>query len=249
MKFLILFSSLLLFSCSSQSNDNQFLSLNEECELSGSEDSKQCKIIAMDDLTQNEKEHLMGYIYFFADETPMEDCEKARYWFEKAADQENAQAINLLGVVHFTGCGVDKDYKKAEEYFLLANDKGSKQAKVNLGELYREGGFGIEQNYDKALYWYQLGIADEPARAYNGLSLVYIDQGKYEQAYEYVVQAADLEYTEAQYNLGYYYDSGTFVEQDNEKAKYWYEKAAEKGWAAAKRNLALLLEEMKEQTD
>ncbi|MGO2301751.1 tetratricopeptide repeat protein [Psychrobacter sp. AOP7-D1-15] len=246
MKYLFLFLTFTLISCSSQSNDNRFPPLNEECELSGSEDSKQCKIMAMDELTQDEKEHLMGYIYFFADETPMEDCEKARYWFEKAADQGNAQAINLLGAVYFTGCGADKDYKKAEEFFLLANEKGSKQAKVNLGELYREGGFGIERDYDKALYWYQLGIADEPARAYNGLSLVYIDQGEYEQAYEYVVQAADLEYTEAQYNLGYYYDSGTFVEKDDEKAKYWYEKAAKQGHFSAQKNLEILLQRIAE---
>ncbi|MGP5494960.1 tetratricopeptide repeat protein [Psychrobacter celer] len=246
MKYLFLFLTFTLISCSSQSNDNRFPSLNEECELSGNEDSKQCKIIAMDDLTYDEKENLMGYIYFFTDGTPMEDCKKAKYWFERAAKQENAQAINLLGIVHFTGCGVNKDYKKAEDHFLLANEKGSLEAKVNLGELYREGGFGIEQDYDKALYWYQLGIADEPDRAYNGLSLVYIDKGEYEQAYSYVVKAANLGYAEAQYNLGYYYDSGTYVDQDNKKAKYWYEKAAEKGYASAQKNLDILLEKMEE---
>lgn len=201
----------------------------------------------MEELTQDEKEGLMGYIYFFADGTLIEDCEKARYWFEKAADQGNAQAINLLGVVHFSGCGVDKNYKRAEEFFLLANKKGSLEAKVNLGELYREGGFGIVQDYDKALYWYKLGIADEPDRAYNGLAEMYFAQGNNERGKENIIKAANLGYTEAQYNLGVLYDQGLYdVRQNKEKAKYWYERAAKNGSILAQENLLILLESNKQ---
>lgn len=215
--------------------------------MSGNKDSKQCKIIAMDELTEDEKEGLMGYIYFFADGTTMKDCEKAKYWFEKAADQGNAQAINLLGVVHFTGCGADKNYKTAGDYFLLANKKGSLEAKVNLGELYREGGFGIAQDYDKAFYWYKLGIADEPDRAYNGLAEMYFAQGNNKKGKENIIKAANLEYTKAQYNLGVLYDQGLYdVIQDKEKAKYWYKKAAKNGSVLAQENLQILLESEKQ---
>lgn len=48
-------------------------------------------------------------------------------------------------MLYFTGCRVDKDYEKAKEYFLLANENGSLEAKVNIGELYREGGYGLEK--------------------------------------------------------------------------------------------------------
>ncbi|MBE0445122.1 hypothetical protein [Psychrobacter sp. FME5] len=39
-------------------------SIAEECNLSEGQDSPQCKIMAMDDLTQNEKHRLLGYIYW-----------------------------------------------------------------------------------------------------------------------------------------------------------------------------------------
>lgn len=55
--------------------------------------------MAMDDLTQDEKEGLMGYIYFFADENPTEDCEKAKYWFEKAAEKGHASAQKNLEIL------------------------------------------------------------------------------------------------------------------------------------------------------
>ena len=168
------------------------------------------------------------------------DYPKAKYWFERAAKQGNSQSINALGAMNYLGQAMPKDNKKAEEYYLLAVKGGSKQAKLNLGDIYREGGFGIDIDYDKALHWYQLGIVDEPDRAYNGISLVYMTQGKYEQAYEYLVKAVNLGYPQAQNNLGYYYDAGIFVEQDKEKAKYWYEKAVSQGDVLTKENLTEL---------
>lgn len=123
----------------------------------------------------------------------------------------------------------------------IANEKGSKQAKANLGELYREGGYGIERDYDKALKWYQLAIKDNPYRAYNGLASLYIDQEDYDEAYKYLVEAADLGNPESQYNLGVMYDRGVVVEENKEQAKYWYKKAADNGWADAQYNLNILL--------
>ena len=147
----------------------------------------------------------------------------------------------------FAGQGIPKDNKKAEEYYVKAEEKGDKQAKVNLGELYREGGFGIKQDYDKALYWYKLGIADEPERAYNGLAEMYFAQGNNEKGEENIIKAANLGYTEAQYNLGVLYDQGLYdVKPNQEKAKYWYEKAAKNGSILAQENLQILLESNKQ---
>lgn len=175
MRILAILLTISLLGCSNFTNQQTYPSLEEECNLSGSKYSKQCKILDADELTEVQREHLMGYIYYFVDADEIQDCDKAKYWFDRAAKQGDEEALNNLGLLHFVGCGVDKNYKKAEEYFLLANQKGSLQAKANLGELYREGGYGIEQDYDKALKWYQLAIKDNPYRAYNGLASLYID--------------------------------------------------------------------------
>ena len=151
--------------------------------------------------------------------------------------------------MYYTGCGVDVDYKKAAEYYQLANEKGDKQAQVNLGELYREGGPGVLQDFDQALYWYEQGIENEPARAYNGIAAINIMQGNTDKGVEYLKKAAELGHPQAQYNLALMYDVGNFdvYMDDKEKAKYWYEKSAANGYADAQYNLDILLEEMKEQ--
>ena len=229
--------------CSCSASEPKFPSLEEECKLSGSKDSKQCQILEADDKTLPEKENLMGYIYFFVDTDEIKDCNKAKYWFNKSAETGNKEALNNLATVYLIGCGAEKNYKKAEEYLLIANKKGSLQAKANLGELYREGGYGIERDYDKALYWYQLAIEDNPYRAYRGLAATYLIQENYAEAYKYNMKSAELGNPEAQYNLGVMYDRGIFVEKDIDKAKYWYEKAAANGWANAQYNLNNLLKQ------
>lgn len=243
MRILTLLLAISLIGCSNFTNQQTYPSLEEECKLSESENSQQCVIANADDTLLGEREYSMGLIHFFVGSGEIKNCDKAKYWFEQAAEKENLKALDALGVFYFSGCNAGQDYKKAEEYYILANQKGSLQAKANLGELYREGGYGIEQDYDKALKWYQLAIKDNPYRAYNGLASLYIDQEDYDEAYKYLVEAADLDNPEAQYNLGVMYDRGVVVEQNKEQAKYWYKKAADNGWADAQYNLNILLSE------
>ena len=240
-----------LTACTGFSQNSKYPSLEEECKLSGSKNSPECTIVARDDLTQAEKQNQMGFMNLFPSAGQTKDCDKAKHWYESAAKQDNEQSINGLGLLYYTGCGVDVDYKKAAEYFLLASEKGDVQAKVNLGELYRGGGPGVSQDYEKALYWYEQGIEDEPARAYNGLSLTSFMQGNSDQGVEHLEKAAELGNAIAQYNLAVMYDEGNFGinKNDKEKAKYWYEKSAAQGYADAQYNLDILLEEMKEQAN
>lgn len=251
MRYIFIMAAVALTACTGISQNSKYPSLEEECKLSGSQDSTQCQIVAMDDLTQAEKEYNIGALYLFPGAGQTKDCDKTKYWFERAAEQGNEKAINGLGLLYYTNCGVEVDYKKAAEYYQLANDKGSVEAKVNLGELYREGGPGIPQDFDKAIYWYEQGIADEPARAYNGLAATNITQGKTDIGLEYLKKAAELGHPQAQYNLAVMYHiggNGIYLD-DKEKAKYWYEKSAAGGFADAQHNLNNLLKEMKQKAN
>jgi uncharacterized protein len=51
------------------------------------------------------------------------DYDKAREWFEKAADKGDAGAMFNLGRLYANGYGVAKDYDKAREWYEKAADK------------------------------------------------------------------------------------------------------------------------------
>lgn len=246
MKKITLYLTIFLVGCSSLVSQDKYPSIEKECEISGGLNSEQCKIANKNDWSQIEKEHHMGFIYFFSNMGVTQDCNKAKYWFEKAAKKGNAKSLDGLGGLYFTGCGVDKDFKKAEGYYLLAEEKGSRNAKANLGDLYREGGYRLDKDLGQAMYWYELAINDTPARAYNGIASSYIDQENYVEAYKNIVKAAELEYPEAEYNLGYMYYNGIVVEQNKKEARIWFEKAAAKGYIDAEYYLNILLKEMAE---
>ena len=54
-----------------------------------------------------------------------------------------------------------------------------------------------------------------------------------DQATDFLVEAAKLDHTEAQYNLGYMLRSGIWFEKDEEVALYWLLLAAQKGYPTA----------------
>jgi len=59
------------------------------------------------------------------------------------------RCLNLLGVIYLNGLSVDKNYKKAKQFFLDAKDLGSKPAVFNLGWIALKG-LGEEINLDAA---------------------------------------------------------------------------------------------------
>jgi len=65
----------------------------------------------------------------------------------KPVNPELVAAVNYLwGMVYYFGQGVEKDYKKAVEYFQQAARSGSTAAETSLGFMYLYG-HGTEQNY------------------------------------------------------------------------------------------------------
>lgn len=228
-----------LIACTNLNKQDKFPTLEEECKLAGSS-SKQCEILNLKDLSLDEKENLMGWVYLNGLDNIKSNYDKAYYWFEKAAKANNHEAINSLGMIYFAGLGKDKDFQKAEECFLEANKYGSKDAKLNLAELYRVKDFGRSPDFEKAESWYLLGTQDNPSRAYEGLSKMYLDQENYEKAFIFSEKAAELGNPEAQYNLGVFFEQGVYVKKDKKQAEYWYEKAAKQGHINAINNLNIL---------
>lgn len=57
-----------------------------------------------------------------------------------------------LGWMYYFGKGVDKDYRKARNYFQQAAEKKLPEAQHMLGIMYSEGK-GVKRDSDKAFQW------------------------------------------------------------------------------------------------
>ena len=75
---------------------------------------------------------------FYTSPKKFGSVEKAIYYLKPAADQDHAQAMNLLGEMYYQRRG-PSDEQKALEYFERAAAKGNVDAKVNAAWIYYTG--------------------------------------------------------------------------------------------------------------
>ena len=69
------------------------------------------------------------------------------------AEQGDATAQNVLGIMYYNGEGVPQDYKKALHWYTKAAEQGNVKAQFSLGAKYYDGE-GVPQDYKKALHWF-----------------------------------------------------------------------------------------------
>ena len=79
------------------------------------------------------------------------------------AEQGDADAQYLIGLMYAEGQGVPQDYEAAIRWYRLATDQGHAKAQFNLGLMY-DNGRGVPQDYAQAREWYlkaaEQGMAD-----------------------------------------------------------------------------------------
>jgi TPR repeat protein len=81
-----------------------------------------------------------------------QDDTKAFEWFQLAADQNEPEALNLLGSCYFNGDGVQRDLLKAFECYERAANLKHSDALVNLGRMYQYHlGMPIADPYDMSI--------------------------------------------------------------------------------------------------
>lgn len=142
------------------------------------------------------------------------DPAKALKMFEDAAATGFAAANRLLGAIYENGLGGEKrDLKKAVEYYSKAANANDAQALFRLGN-YFEAGLPGEAG-EKAI------VEQNPKSALDLYRL-----------------AAQNGLSEAFYNVGVYYETGTVVDKDFEKAFTFHLRAANAGLPQAQHRLA-----------
>lgn len=83
--------------------------------------------------------------------------EEALFWYGLAESQNDAEAINSIGVIYANPIdkGVSSDHRKAAKQFERAAELGSTNGMVNLGDIYYAG-LGRKQDQEKAQSLYKL---------------------------------------------------------------------------------------------
>jgi uncharacterized protein len=74
------------------------------------------------------------------------------------AEQGNADALLVVGLLSAKGEGVPQDYAEAMKWFRLAAEQGDADAQYNLGVIYANGE-GVPQDYVQAHQWYNLAAS------------------------------------------------------------------------------------------
>jgi TPR repeat protein len=146
------------------------------------------------------------------------------------ADQGNATAQVVLGLLYATGNSVPQDFLQARAWVEKAVVQGDAGAQTTLGLFYYFG-HSVPQDYARARQsWEQAAAQGEPL-AQSNLAEMYA-QGMgvskdYSKARQWWEQAAAQGFAWAQSSLGVLYVKGLGVPQDFIQARQWFEKAAE----------------------
>lgn len=147
---------------------------------------------------------------------------QAYEYAQKAVDNGNETALNLMGTFYENGTGVQQDYKKAFEYYSQAADQGVEIAYLSMGAYY-QGGYGVAQDDKKAAECYQLGADAGNMYCLNALAMCYKNgQGvkqDYKKAFDLFLEAAYAGNYAAEFNVGLAYAEGQGVLQDPREAK------------------------------
>ena len=86
------------------------------------------------------------------------------------AEQGDARAQTVMGLMYTNGIGAPRDDVEAVKWFRLAANQGYAQAQYNLGLMYAVG-LGVSQDDTEAVKWYRLAAVQGYVKAKNALKI------------------------------------------------------------------------------
>ncbi len=166
---------------------------------------------------------------------------KAATWYKQSLRQGNLEAtFRLARLLHRGGGKLAKSPELAAQLYRRGAQMGHAKSQNWLGYC-NQFGFGMAQDYSKALSWYRKSAEQGLAIARNNLGMLYLS-GKginqdYVKAARLFTAAVKQRYPWAQNNLGGLYEMGWGVRKNAKRARDLYRAAAAAGVEQAKKNL------------
>jgi len=101
-----------------------------------------------------------------------QDYQAALKWYRRAADQGNAEGLDIVGFMYLMGWGVPANFDIAIGYFKASAFHSHSQGQFNLGNCYFSGQ-GVEQSYEDAIAAWQLAAENGNENATWRLATLY----------------------------------------------------------------------------
>lgn len=109
------------------------------------------------------RQTLVASMYRHGRDREISLCDKniflALKWYKKASLAKDGSAFFYLGEIYRTGDGIEKDFVKAITYYeqasLIKGYLPIRASMIRIGEMYRQGGYGILKNNTLAVKWFQ----------------------------------------------------------------------------------------------
>lgn len=154
----------------------------------------------------------------------------------KAAKKGDADAQFRIGSCYSKGDGIEKNEKKAVNWWRKAAEQGHAISQGLLGHAYDKGE-GVQKDPSQAVFWYRKAAEQGLPLAQTVLAMCYNTGKGVEkdevQAVSWFRKAAEQGFSEAQYWMGLCYSNGWGIGKDEIQALNWYRKAANHGHAGA----------------
>ena len=194
---------------------------------------------------------------YFSDKN---DHVEALKWWRIGERYNYENCLPYLGWAYQYGKGAEINFLKAAEYFnrgINTGYSGNGYCEKQLGDIYFYGGYGVKQNYGKAIEWYKKAVAKgweskdltknlayareniDDTAGYSPKQLgdfyYYGNRGfriDYRKALRYYFKAVEYQYNDgyAEKQIGdIYFYGGYGVDKNHDKAIEWYKKAYELG--------------------
>ncbi len=144
------------------------------------------------------------------------------------AEEGDADAQHVLGLMHLLGHGVPEDGYRASIWLLKAAEQGHAHAQLRLAQIYDDG-LGVPPHDADAVAWYRK--AAEQGLAEAQLRMGQLSGGSkgvtpnMAESMAWYRKAAEQGYAPAQWYLGFAYELGFGVEKDALQAFTWYSLA------------------------
>jgi len=160
-----------------------------------------------------------------------QDHEAALAQCRAPADEGQADAQYVMGVLYDNGLGVDKDAEAASAWFVKAADQDQVQAMFMLGVMNMRGEGGQKDAAAAAKWWRRAAEAGDAPSQFNLAMLTARGEGvekDVDAAARLYRISADQGFPMAQVNLGIAYAKGEGVPKDMVQAHAWFAIAAQR---------------------
>jgi TPR repeat protein len=128
------------------------------------------------------------YVFYKYDDGSKEnkDYELAARLYDLAALNGSLNALNNISFLYLNGLGVEKNINKAEEYWILASEKGDDKSQMNLVNLYQSNQYE-KLDYSKAIFYCELASKQDNQNAIDLLPILTIAERRFNSCPKWVI--------------------------------------------------------------